>query len=225
MSKLSRPIHKVVQRHSRSRQRRAKVLRKVAKLHDFLYFGSIHREDDIEPIHGFTASVTHVDQHFSVGQLDDYAVRIVDRFDTHNINVAGPRTQMWTIVEISLLSRNVPHIFLIPTGESAKEYQRVFRSHYQLQPLNATLLRQHSPEVHGRFQILAPTSRMLDVEGLLTTSLVMGIASRFWPHGIEIKGDKLYLYLTDHRLSETMVSSVIASGLWLAQSIDDSLDN
>jgi len=48
----------------------------------------------------------------------------------------------------------------------------------------------------------------------------MGIAGRFWPHGIELKGDTLYVYITDHRLSSTVIMSTISSALWLAHSLD-----
>lgn len=217
-------MKRLSQRYSRIAQQRGRALRRVAKAFDMVAFGTIHRDDDVTPIHGFTASTTHIDQHFTVGQFDGYQVRFVDRFDTIRLGTTKHHAQTWCIIEISLESKGLPHVCLIPTGNNAQEYQKLFSTHTHLQPLNATLLRQHSTEVHGRFQILGPTSRMNDIERLLTSPLVMGIATKFWPHGVEIKNDTLYVYVTDHRLSVTVVSSALSSALWLAQSLDATVD-
>jgi hypothetical protein len=133
--------------------------------------------------------------------------------------------QNWCVVEVQLQEHtDLPHMCLVPTGNTSQEYHRLFTSTSRLQPLNTTLFRHHSTELHGRFQILAPTSRTQDVESILTSPLIAGIASKFWPHGIELKGNTLFVYITDHRLVSTVVLPAISSALWLAHALDAAAD-
>jgi hypothetical protein len=84
------------------------------------------------------------------------------------------------------------------------------------------ILDNHSPEFHGRFQIVASPTHSHRVETLFSSPIIVGIASRFWPHGIEIEHGKLLIYITEHRLTKTVLESTLASGLWLAETIDES---
>lgn len=221
VNKFKKSLTRLTRRYSPQSIQRGSVLRSVATAFDFIYFGTVHRDDDIEPIRGFTASTKHIDNHYIAGQRGDYPIRIIDRFDT--VRVAGSEhdhEQSWCVIEIQLEPLHHPHICLVPTGPSSAEYQSLFRTYSHLQPLNASLLRNHSPEVNGRFQILARTARMHDVERLLTTPIILGIAAKFWPLGVEIHSDKLYVYVTDHHLTKTTVASAIDAGLWLAEQLD-----
>jgi len=214
-------LQRLTRRYSHVARQRGSAIRKAAKAFELVYFGNIHHDDDHNPVLGFTTSITHIDQHFSVGNFEGYNIRLLDRFDTVRMGGTKEHAQNWCVVEVQLQEQtDLPHICLVPTGNTSGEYHRLFTSVYRLQPLNNTLFHTHSMEVHGRFQILAPTSRTRDVETTLTSPLVMGIAGRFWPHGIELKGDTLYVYITDHRLSSTVIMSTISSALWLAHSLD-----
>lgn len=218
-------IARLTRRFSRQAQQRGGVIRRIAKAFELVYFGTVYYDDDVTPIKGFTLSTTYIDQHFCVGQFDGYEIRMVDRYDNVSLNTRKSDAQNWFIIEITLEHGGLPRTCLVPTGQSAKEYTRFFTSHTKFQPLNTTVFQNHSSELHGRFQIIASPSRTDDVERMLSTPIVMGIAARFWPHGLEIYKNKLYVYVTDHRLTRSMVSTAVESALWLAEALDTDAAN
>ncbi len=221
MTKRVSLLSRMFRRYTSQARSRARILKRVAAHLDLVYFGAVDtHHDDLDPIRGFTASLSHVDSHFIVGSIDDYDIRLVDRFDVLKDSKHEAHGQTWCIIEVEL-KRTLPPLALVPTGVSARDYQKLFSTHHQLQPINTMLLQNHSLEVHGRFQILAPTGRAREVEEILTSPLTVGIASRFWPQGIEVHENKLFVYITEHRLSAALVESTIASAVWLAHMLDE----
>lgn len=217
---LKHRIDSVSRLISGTSRKRGSVIKKVANAFELVYFGTVYYDDEMTPIKGFTLSTSYVDQHFCVGQFEGYEVRMVDRYDSVYIGSGKKRQQNWCIIEVSLETSGFPRICMVPTGPTSQEYTRFFTSHTKFQPLNTALFQQHSSELHGRFQILASPSRTHDVEEILTTPIVMGISARFWPYGIEIYKDKLYVYITDKQLSSEKILSAVESSLWLADSLD-----
>jgi len=210
----------MVRRFSPQLRTRSKALKAFASKMGFVHFGLVDQhDDDYDAIRGFTASLTHIDADYMVGTYEGYNLRIVDRFDSYK---QGSRSheQLWCIFEFDLHTNTIPHIFLTPTGREAGEYSKLFAVQPYLQPLNTLLLQNRSSEIHGRYQILARTTHTNDVERLLISPVVVGISSRFWPHGIELHNGKLYIYITQHRLTKTVLETSLASGLWLASMLD-----
>ena len=211
----------MVRRFTPQLRSRSKVLKTFASKMGFVHFGMVNQhDDDHDTIRGFTASLTHLDTDYIVGTYEGYNFRIVDRFDSYKHGVHS-HEQLWCIIEIDLHENQVPHVFLTPTGHEAGEYDKLFTVQPYLQPLNTMLLQNRSSELHGRYQILARTTHTADVEQLLTSPMIAGIDSRFWPHGVEFNNDKLYLYITQHRLTKTVLETSLASGLWLAEMLDE----
>ena len=211
----------MVRRFSPQLRSRSKVLKSFAKKMGFVHFGLVDQhDDDYDAIRGFTASLTHIDADYAVGTYEGHNIRLVDRFDSYK---QGSRSheQLWAIFEIDLHNAaHIPHVFLTPTGREAGEYDKLFSTQPYLQPLNTLLLQNHSSELHGRYQILARTTHANDVERLLISPVVVGISTRFWPHGIEFHNGKLYIYITQHRLTKTVLETSLASGLWLAEMLN-----
>ena len=215
-------FRQMVTRFSPLFRKRGAVLRRFSDSIGLVHFGTVHQHDDEhDAIRGFTASLTHQDTHYAVGTYNGYNVRLVNRFDVIRIAGNPNHEQLWTIIEIELGSRSVPHMFFVPTGREAGEYGRLYATQPSIQPLNTMLFAQHSPEFHGHFQILANPAHAHKVETLFSSPLIVGIGSRFWPHGIEIEHGKLLIYITEHRLSKTVLESALVSGLWLAETIDE----
>jgi len=191
----------------------------------FVHFGLVDQhDDDYDAIRGFTASLTHIDTDYMVGTYEGHNFRLVDRFDSYRHGTHS-HEQLWCILEIDLHNNKVPHVFLSPTGSEAGEYDKLFTVQPYMQPLNASLLQNHSSELHGRYQILARTTHTSDVEQLLTSPIIAGIASRFWPHAVEVNHGKLFVYITQHRLTKTVLETSLASGLWLAEMLDESKED
>jgi len=205
-------------------RRRGVSLRAFSHAIGLVIFGSVHQHDDeYEAIRGFTASLTHRDTHFAVGTYGDFNIRLVNRFDTVQLTSAKRIPQVWTILEIELTDRNIPHVFFVPTGREGGEYSRLYATHPTLQPINSMILSNKSPEFHGRFQIVTNPTHSHVIETLFSSPVIVGIGNRLWPHGIEIEHGKLLIYITEHRLTKTVLEAALASGLWLADTIDDAV--
>lgn len=212
----------MLRRASPKLQVRGRVLRKYADRLGLVHFGMVHQhDDDHSAIRGFTASITHSDSHYVVGSYKGYDLRAVNRFDVMHIPGKANHEQLWTIVEVKLHSKGLPHMFFVPTGREAGEYARLFTTHPYLQPLNSFLHSvNHSPEFHGRYQILAKPTHSPVVEHLFDSPTILGLGVRCWPHGVEINHDTLYLYITEDHLTPKLLEASFSSALWLAEIID-----
>lgn len=219
-------LNKLFQRFSPALHKRGTVLKNFSNSVGLVQFGTIHQhDDDLDAIRGFTASLGHRDTQFAVGTYDGYNIRMANRFDIIRIAGNPNHAQVWTILEIELETKSVPHMFFIPTGREAGEYGRLYATQPNMQPLNSMIMDNHSPEFHGRFQIYASATHSHKVETLFTSPIIVGIGSRFWPHGIEIEHGKLLVYITEHRLTKAVLESTLASALWLAETIDTSAED
>lgn len=206
-------------------RRRGASLRRFYKDLAFVSFGTVNQHDDeVNVIRGFSASLTHQDLHYAVGEYGGYDVRVVDRFDIIRTKEIRNHLQQWVIIEIDLRHPDLRHIAFIPTGSVSAEYARLFATQPHMQPINSLLLDNKSPEFHGRFQILARTTHLQDFERIFSSPIIAGMAARFWPHGIEIEHGKLLVYITEHRLTKAVLESTLASALWLAETIDESVE-
>lgn len=218
-------FRKMLHRFSRDLRLRGDALRKFSATVGLVHFGTVHQhDDDYDAIRGFTASLTHQDTHYAVGTYEGFNIRLVNRFDVIRIAGNPHHEQLWTILEIEL-NKRTPHIFFVPTGREAGEYGRIYATQPNMNPLNSLLSDIKSPEFHGRFQILANPTYSHKVETLFTSPIIAGIASRFWPHGIEIEHGKILVYITGDRLDKAVLESALMSGLWLAETIDESVED
>lgn len=216
------PLQRMMRRFSPELRMRGKTLRKFSDTLGMVQFGTVHQHDDEhDAIRGFTASLSHQDTHYAVGTYNGYNLRFANRFDV--IRVAGNpnHEQLWTLIEIELDYKGLPHMFFVPTGKDGGEYSRLFATQPHLQPLNSMILDNKSPEFHGRFQIFASPAHSHKVETFFSSPVIVGIASRFWPHGIEIENGKIILYIAEHRLERAVLETAVTSGLWLAETIDE----
>lgn len=219
-------FRRMLRRFSPDLRQRGATLKAFSERLGLVHFGAIHQhDDDLETIRGFTASLTHQDTHYAVGTYNGFNLRFVNRFDILRVADNPHHEQLWTILEIELDAHSLPHMFFVPTGREAGEYSRLFSTQPTMQPLNTMAFSTHSPEFHGRFQIVASPTHAHKAEALFTSPIIVGIANRFWPHGIEIERGKLIVYITEHRLSKTVLESVVGSALWLAETIDASSES
>jgi len=214
-------LKRVLRRYSPQIRSRGRVIRSFANKVNFVYFGTVDQhEDDHEVIRGLTVSTSHRDTHYAVGAYDGYDVSLVDRFDVIKHGHDAPTEHNWAILQVSLTNTDLPHIFLKPKGHSPAAYNKFFTAYNTLHIVNTMFLAAHSPEFHARYDVFGISSRALEIEESLTTQVTNTIAARFWPHAIEIFEGKLYVYITEHRLNETMLGATLESATWLASVLD-----
>lgn len=199
---------------------RGKVIKRFATKVGFVYFGSVDQhEDDHEVIRGLTVSTSHRDSHYAVGSYDGCDVTMVDRFDIIQPQGKKPIEHSWLIFQIDLEDKALPHLFFKPTGHSLAAYDRFFTAYNTLHIINDVFNTEHSPEFHSRYELYGNATHTLAIEKQLHSSITQTIAARFWPHAIEIFEGKLYVYITEHRLTETVLESTLEAASWLAAAL------
>jgi len=205
-------------------RRRGVVIRRLSNKLGLLYFGTVDQNrDEHEVIRGITTSITHTDRHYSVGSYDGYDIAIVDRYDTTK-HAAGVTQQNWCIIEISLHEKApLPPIFFLPAHHEAS-YTHFFSNSRHLVPIHDFLQMPLSEEFRTRYTLYGLPHMMQSVNQTFLSELTRGIGAHFWPAALELKEDKLYITLTEHRLTETVLGSAIESALWLADALDQLKD-
>jgi hypothetical protein len=213
-------------RHYSPRLRaRGVVLRRFSKKLGFVYFGNVDQHDDEhEVIRGLTVSTTHKDAHYAVGSFDDYDISVVDRFDVVAPAGRKPTQHSWLIYQINLHTKALPHLFFRPLGHSPEAYNRFFTAHTTLNVINDVFSVEHSRDFHSRYELYGNATHALELEPILTSYVTQILAARFWPHAIEIYDGKLYVYITEHRLNETVLGSTLQATTWLASILDGKAD-
>jgi hypothetical protein len=195
-----------------SSRQRGQTIKKVADKIGLLSFGAVdHHRDEHDVVLGLTTSTSHKDRHYAVGSFDGYDIAIVDRSDTSRQPKGKKSHHNWVIVQVSLpQAQDVPHVFLLPSSKDEK-FLHLFAGARHLSPLSDFADR-YIPYVTPRHNHSA--------HELLNDSLTKGIAAHFWPHAVEWHRKHVYVYITEHRLSETVLGSAIQSALWLADMLD-----
>lgn len=218
---MSRVWSALTLKKARLTRQRGKVLRSIADTLGLVSFGAVdHHKDDHDSIRGLTVSTSHKDKHYAVGAHDGYDIAMVDRHDT--IRASGRTEQhLWCIIRVSLReATSLPHVFLLPKGNGSTQFARLFTALRHMQPVNDFFTSAHSHEFHGRYDVMAAPHHAQEIETILTTTHTAGIAARFWPHAVEINNGHLYVYITEHRLSKTVLAGATSSALWLADALD-----
>lgn len=215
-------IARIVRRHGAQARARGRILKHLAKKLNLVYFGTVDQhEDEHDVIRGLTVSTTHRDEHYAVGAYDGYDISLVDRFDVLVEPDGKSSHHSWVILQIDLQTdEHLPHMFLRPLGHSQNAYARFFRVHGHLQPVNTQLLDTHAPDFHGRYELYGGSSHLLTIERIFSPQTTQVIAARAWPHAIEVFENKLYVYTTDEKLTEALLTTALETGLWLARVID-----
>jgi hypothetical protein len=198
---------------------RRKAIRQFSGRNGFVYFGSVDQHtDDHQVIRGFSASLTHADDSYTVGAYDGYDVTMVDRSDIVPIENGKTETHQWLIAEFKLqLAKDIPHFFLIPTHHGATHYRKVFDSLRALEKVN---LSHHSAEFVNRYDAFCVPAHAVDVDDLLSPEITQTIAAHFWPFALEVWEGAVYVYAVEPKLDNHILNTIIKNGVWLAQTLD-----
>ncbi|UTX50984.1 hypothetical protein KI440_02135 [Candidatus Saccharibacteria bacterium TM7i] len=201
---------------------RGRLLRKFTDKIGLAYLGSMHQHDDeYDAIRGFTASTSHRDAHYAVGTYEGHNIRMVDRFDIQKRSGSAKQPQSWVIFEFELQVIDIPHVFFVPTGKNGSVYERIFNANIHMQPLNSILHHvNHSPNFHGKYQILSRPTHSHRVESLLTSPVIFGIGEKLWPYALEIDRNKLYIYISGASVTESSLSTACIAGMWLVDELN-----
>ena len=210
-------LQRMLRHYSPQLRARGRVIRHFAAKTGLVYFGSVDQHsDDHEVVRGLTVSTTHKDTHYAVGSFDGLDISIVDRFDVILDTNRNPVEHTWLIYQVDLDDKSLPHVFFKPLGHSPASYNKFFTAFNTLNVINGVLNENHSAEFHARYEVISNVAHAQHLEQTLTGQVTQTIAAHFWPHAIEIYEGKLYVYITEHRLNETVLGSTLQATTWLA---------
>ena len=208
----------------RDTRARGKVIRHLADKTGLLYFGAVdHHRDEHDVVRGLTVSTSHKDKHYAVGTYDGYDIALVDRYDVTK-SPQGTLRHNWVIIQISLLKAvHIPSVFILPLHR-ADRFSHLFTGLRHMAPIEQFSHATFPHEFASRYTVYVPPQHHLNAYDWLSQPLTARIAAHFWPHAIEFKEGKIYVYITEHRLTETVLGSAVESALWLADALDQRAD-
>jgi hypothetical protein len=201
-------------RRFRHTRKRGAVIRSIADKIGLVYFGSVDpRSDDHNTIRGITASVKHRDRHFAVGSYDGFDITMADR--TYQ-PLHDTMKHTWCVLQINLHYVKLPYVLVTPSIHK-KDFEGVLGLHRNI----ITAPDETWPHEFGsRFSAHTTAHELQTLHTILTPAIAMEAAVRLWPYALEIHGNKLYVYITEHRLTETVLGGAIESALWLADAFE-----
>lgn len=205
-------------RRAQLTRQRGKVLKAFSEKLGLVYFGAVDQhEDDHDIVRGMTVSTTHTDKHFAVGTYEGHDLALVDRSDTMKLPSGERHYHAWTIFQFGLAAtQELPHLFLSPRNRDM-HFDHYFQTQRQLTDVSASF---HSDiEFSQRYHLHMSPQLIPVAESLFSGTLLSELSLRFWPHAVEIIDGKLIVYLTEHRLDETVLGAAVQSALWLADAL------
>ena len=193
---------------------RGRVIRSVAERIKLIYFGSVDpRSDDHDSIRGITATTKHRDRHFAVGSYDGYDISLADR--TYQ-PLHSTTKHTWCVLQITLRTADLPYTLLTPTVHT-KDFEGVAQLHRNV---IAVSLEAFPNDFTSRYTVHTSSHHAHSLSTLIPRAVALESAVRLWPYAVEMSGNKLYVYVTEHRLTETVLGGAIESALWLADAFD-----
>ena len=204
-----------------SRTRRH-VINKFAEKVGMVYFGSVNQHsDDINTILGFTVSQSHQDNHYSIGTVGDYNVKLVDRSDVVWGSDGAMTVQNWLIMTFELKTKqDLPHFFIEARNQNTKSYETFFRTFPAIHKIHLGTFEDYSPEFTSRFELYARPNMAIKTEKLIPANEARVLAAHFWPFSAEQNEHVLYIYACDSKITLSALETMLQNGLWLAAHLD-----
>lgn len=199
-----------------------RMIAKFASKTGLVYFGAVHQHDDEHSvIRGFTASLTHTDNHYCVGSFEGYDVLLVNRTDFLQNHDKSISSHNWMILAISLQNvRDIPHLLLRSTGPKESAYRAFFTIFPLLKEVSFGVLNKYGQEFLNRFKLYTKPSHAIEVEEIIDKDIYQALGAHFWPRSAEISGNMLYIYDNNPNITRHSLDALMQQGVWLAQQLD-----
>lgn len=198
-------------------QTNASAIKSFAKKFDLVYFGHVdHRYDEHAVVRGVTASATHTDRHFAVGNIKGRDLSLLER--SNNLNYPGKTggSYRWVIVQVDLASKvELPHLFLDAHHHDEVFYSNLFINFANFQ-VASNLFAHHDPRFLSHFITYAPSDKFDDAATFLDEAATGMLAHHFHNFDYETEGSTIYIYNSQPAVLEKDIEEMVRVGLWLA---------
>ena len=206
---------------NKSKTKKRVIKRFVEKI-GLVYFGNVSQtKDEHQTVKGFTASLTHHDNHYSIGSSAEYDIRLVDRKDVNIIPDGTVISQNWIIMSFDLHTKqDVPHLFIMANNHQNKPFLPFFETFTTMSNIEFGTFEQYPSEFLEKYTIFSRQSMSIKIQKLFPADTALIFANHFWPLSVEQNEHVLYLYSTDVKVTDNLLSAMYENGLWLAGQID-----
>jgi hypothetical protein len=207
-----RPSHIVKTRLTR------RVVQKVAEKYGLVYFGYVnHKDDDHKSVRGYTVSKTQIDNHYSVGTIQDYDVTFVQRNDVVlDLNRNEVRCH-WLIASIDLKSRRaLPNFFVGPQAHS-DILRALYSQFHQISLGNTT---QYPHKFIANYFVYAKPQDVINIEWIFPPSAAEIVTGYFADMSFELEKNVLHIYNENPYPTAEKIDKMFENGIWLARYID-----
>jgi hypothetical protein len=202
-----------------------RVFGQLASGYDLVYFGHIDRGiADYQPIGGITLTRTVRDENYTVGDVYEYPVRLVER--STMFKIGGRReTHHWTILEITLRAKTDRPRMVVLGWPRMTDYAGILTEGAQLKPIawpSFGPTGSIQPDFAQSFGLYARAEQLPWLTYMLAPSVQAMLATYFTQFDYEIIGDTLLIYSTAPQNSVTlaMLDLQLRVGLWWARELD-----
>lgn len=197
-----------------------KLMRDFAHKFGLVYFGTMNaRQDEYEMVRGVTLSTDHQDKHFIIGNYRGYDVTLLQRSVKMSHPHHGSRHYKWSVVQIDLKRRRVPHMLITTSA-----HDRIFFDNLQIklanfQQVNPNLLA--NKQFAHRFEVFAVTEGLDELPTVITDDLMSALAHYFRNFDVELFDDQVIVYTSQPRVTNILLQEMLREGLWIAEHLDN----
>lgn len=207
---------KTLRRHSGKR-----VIARFVESIGWVYLGHVDQhKDEHDLVRGFTLSIEHHDNHYSVGEIADYKGALVQRTDTVHSPGKPSKDYKWTILQLRLNEHTGIHTFVSSVDHSDTFYSLFFTKYMRFRKLSHSLWSGHDPLFTQHFSVFGTHEKSHDIASLLDPQLTVVLAHHFKGIEFELQDNILYTYISNEKVSSEQLERLFKNSVWLAQQIE-----
>lgn len=224
--KARRAVRNIFRNVTGSRKHK-KIITDFAEKYGLIYFGSVDQHsDDHQYIRGFTSSPSHLDNHYTVGTVSDYDVKLVDRNDAVWLSDGSVGIFNWLILTVGLHNgQDIPHFFIRANRRISDAYDSLFTAYPNMNEVHMGTFEDYNSDFSGRFTVYSQPTDSIEIERLIPSDTARVFGAHFWPLSVECLDGTLYLYADGKRITPHLLNALIEDGLWLARHLDNQIVN
>lgn len=196
-----------------------KLIRDFAHRFGLVYFGTMNtRQDEYEMVRGVTLAANHQDRHFIIGNYRGYDVTILQRLVKMSHPHHGSKHYKWSLVQIDLKQRRVPHMLITTGGHGRIFFDNLRIKLANFQQVNPNLIT--NKQFSNHFQVFTVTEGLDDLPTILTEELMAALTHYFRNFDVELFEDQVIVYTSQVRISTILLQEMLREGLWVAEKLD-----
>ena len=193
------------------------TFKQACERYDLVYFGNVdHHSDDYDIVRGFTLGADHSDRHYSVGSFNNRDIVLMERTTTIHFPNKPSKTYTWTLLQIDLRQRELPHLILNANQYDEILYSNLFTKFRHLRPASPG----SSVDTTHNFTVYSSLYAMDNEIQLIINSTTVALSQHYAQFDYECFSEHLIVCLPTNNPSINDVENMLKAGIWLANELD-----